>query len=112
MLGWSISANACLSTSKRAITCPLSMPGFIISLRNPPPLDELGSIPGISRIEPLSATQFRVWHALDGNPGSTVITLAEQRGWQLEQLTPLHATLEEVYAKITGAEPAAIGDTK
>lgn len=89
-----------------------NMPGFLISLRNPPPLDELANIPGISRIEPLSATQFRVWHALDDNPGSTVITLAEQRGWQLEQLTPLHATLEEVYAKITGAEPAAMGDAK
>ena len=80
-----------------------SVSGFIISLRNPPPLSELEGIAGISSVEPLSATQFRVLHAPDTNPSAALLALAERQGWQLEQLTPLQATLEEVFARITDA---------
>ena len=80
-----------------------SISGFIISLRNPPSLSELEGIAGVSSVEPLSATQFRVLHAPDASVGDTLLTLAAQHGWQLEQLTPLQATLEEVFAQITHA---------
>ena len=81
--------------------------GFIISLRNPPAPSELENIDGISSVEQLSATQFRVLHAPDKNPGSTLLRLAAQHDWQLEQLTPLQATLEEVFVRITGEETAS-----
>ena len=86
-----------------------SVSGFIISLRNPPPLSVLEGIAGISHVEQLSATQFRVLHApasnsTTANPKGALLTLAEQQGWQLEQLTPLQATLEDVFVKITDAE--------
>ena len=77
--------------------------GFIVSLRNPPPLSELQGIAGVDGVEQLSATQFRVRHAPDANPGEALLALAAQRGWQAEQLTPLQATLEEVFARITHA---------
>ncbi|OGS95080.1 MAG: ABC transporter ATP-binding protein [Gallionellales bacterium RIFCSPLOWO2_12_FULL_57_18] len=83
-----------------------SVSGFIISLRNPPPPGELEAIDGVSSVEQLSATQFRVLHTPDANPGGTLVTLAERHGWQLEQLTPLQATLEEVFVKITAADMA------
>jgi hypothetical protein len=47
-----------------------------------------------------------VLHAPASNPKAALLTLAEQQDWQLEQLTPLHATLEEVFVKITDAETA------
>ena len=78
--------------------------GFIVSLRNPPPLSELEGIAGVSGVEQLSATQFRVLHAPDANPGSALLSLAERQGWQVEQLTPLQATLEEVFVRITDAD--------
>lgn len=85
--------------------------GFTVSLHNPPPLSELEAIAGVGSAEQLSATQFRVLHAPDTNPGSALLTLAEQRGWQLEQLTPLQATLEEVFVKITAAGKNDTGET-
>lgn len=84
-----------------------SVSGFIVVLRNPPPLDTLEGITGISHVEPLSATKFRVLHKPEDNPKSALISLAEQQGWQLEQLTPLQATLEEVYVRITAPEQSA-----
>jgi ABC-2 type transport system ATP-binding protein len=89
-----------------------SVSGFTISLRNPPPLSVLEGIAGISHVEQLSATQFRVLHAPDHNPKGELLTLAEQQGWQLEQLTPLQATLEDVFVKITDTEKNAAGETK
>ncbi len=83
-----------------------SVSGFIIGLRNPPPLSVLEDIAGISHVEQLSATQFRVLHGTDQNPKGALLTQAEQQGWQLEQLTPLQATLEEVFVRITDAETA------
>jgi ABC-2 type transport system ATP-binding protein len=87
-----------------------SVSGFIIGLRNPPSLDVLDGVPGISHVEQLSSTQFRVLHTPDINPKSTLLSMAEQQGWQLEQLTPLHATLEDVFVRITDAETAATGE--
>lgn len=84
--------------------------GFTISLRNPPPLGELQAIPGVSSVEQLSAMQFRVLHLPDAHPGSTLLMLAAQHGWQLEQLTPLQATLEDVFAKITEEEQLTTGN--
>ncbi|MGA7750724.1 MAG: ABC transporter ATP-binding protein [Gallionella sp.] len=86
--------------------------GFIISLRNPPGLSELQAIAGVSSVEQLSPTRFRVLHAPDNNPGDALLRLSAQQGWQLEQLTPLQATLEEVFAKITDAESATTGEAK
>ena len=89
-----------------------SVSGFIITLRNPPALSELEGIAGVTSVEQISATQFRVLHDPDNDPGSALLQLSAQHGWQLGQLTPLQATLEEVFVKITGAEAAATGEAK
>ncbi len=89
-----------------------SVSGFIVSLRNPPALGELEGIAGISRVEQISATQFRVLHKPEDNPKAALLSFSEQHGWQLEQLTPLQATLEDVYVRITDAETAMTGEAK
>ncbi|HEY0664699.1 MAG TPA: ATP-binding cassette domain-containing protein [Gallionella sp.] len=81
--------------------------GFTITLRNPPPPEELLAIAGISSVEALSATQFRVLHQPGANPSAMLLNLAALHGWQLEQLTPLQSTLEDVFARITEEGPVA-----
>lgn len=76
--------------------------GFLISLRHPPALSELQRIQGVTSIEQISPTQFRILHLPDDNPGSLMLSAAAQNGWQLTELTPLHTTLEEIFVKITG----------
>lgn len=80
-------------------------PGFVVTLLAPPELTELQAIAGVSRVEQISATQFRVLHQADANPGSILLELAGQRGWRAEQLVPLQSRLEEVFVKITRDEP-------
>ena len=80
--------------------------GFIITLRQPPELSELRAISGVTSAEPLTDNQFRILHTPEDNPTSLVLSQAACHGWQLEQLTPLHATLEDIFVKITGDESA------
>lgn len=76
-------------------------PGFIVTLLAPPELAELQAIAGVQQVEPLSATQFRILHAPDTDPGTALLALAAQRGWQAKQLVPLQARLEDVFVQIT-----------
>jgi ABC-2 type transport system ATP-binding protein len=85
-----------------------SVSGFVVGLRNPPPPGVLQAMQGVASVEQLSDTQFRVLHAPEHDPRAELLTQAEQQGWQLEQLTPLQATLEEVFVSITDAETAAV----
>lgn len=75
--------------------------GHLISLRNPPALSEIVNIHGINSVEQLSATEFRIMHAPEADTVNQLLSLAAQHNWQLLQLTPLHATLEETFVKIT-----------
>jgi ABC-2 type transport system ATP-binding protein len=83
--------------------------GFIITLNQPPDLSALSAIAGVTKVEPISPTQFRIFHTQEHNPSSALLTLAAENHWQLAQLTPLHASLEEVFVRITDADSALTG---
>ncbi len=87
-------------------------PGFIVSLRNPPEISVLAGIAGVSSVEQTGPTRFRVLHTPDSNPGDALLQLAARQNWQLDQLTPLQASLEEVFVRITAAETATSGEVK
>lgn len=76
-------------------------PGFIVTLLAAPELAELQAIAGVQQVEQLSATQFRILHTPDTDPGTVLLALAAQNGWQAKQLVPLQARLEDVFVQIT-----------
>lgn len=76
-------------------------PGFIVTLLAAPELAELRAIAGVLQVEPLSATQFRILHTPDSDPGTALLALAAQRDWQAKQLVPLQARLEDIFVQIT-----------
>jgi hypothetical protein len=79
-------------------------PGFIVTLLSPPPLSELEDIIGVEQVEALSATRFRIMHNEENNTSATLLSLAAERGWQAQQLTPLKGSIEDVYTRITENE--------
>ena len=81
-------------------------PGFLVTLLAPPPLAELQAIAGVQQVEQLSATQFRIFHSVGSTTGATLLGLAAQQHWQAQQLTPLQASLEDVFMQLTQNEEA------
>lgn len=89
------------STSAQMQQYGRNQPGFILTLMSPPALPELQSVAGVQQVDQLSATQFRILHAHDSNPGAALLELAAKKGWQAEPLVPLRSALEEVFMQIT-----------
>lgn len=80
-------------------------PGFLVTLLTPPPLAALQIIEGVQHVEQISPTQFRILHALGSPTGATLLALAAQHQWQAQQLTPLQASLEDVFMQLTQDQP-------
>ena len=88
-------------------------PGFIVTLLAPPALAELQAIAGVRQVEQLSPTQFRILYAAASqsespDPGTVLLGLAAQQGWQAKQLVPLQARLEDVFMQITQDEEETV----
>lgn len=75
--------------------------GFIVTLLAPPELDVLKTVPGVTDVEMLSATRFKILHPIDANTAEALLKLSAQQGWQAQQLTPVRGNLEDAFVQIT-----------
>lgn len=81
--------------------------GVVLGLRQPPALEELQCIPGVVSAQALTSTEFRLQFAESTDPTETIVKIAAERHWGLQQLTPTQASLEEVFVQLTQQEEAA-----
>ena len=72
----------------------------------PPPASELAAIAGVTAVETLPSGLFRLCYQPGCNPTAALTARAEAQGWGLHTLAPASASLEEVFAELTG-QPAA-----
>jgi gliding motility-associated transport system ATP-binding protein len=75
-----------------------------VGFQHPPAPEELARVPGVTRVEALSAHQFRVFHEQGSDPSEALLEAAARNAWGLNVLTPGHASLEEVFVRITQGE--------
>ena len=80
--------------------------GFILTLHQPPSLEVLRAVAGVTEVTALDAHSFRIRHTPEHNPSGELLNLAAAQGWQVEQLTPLRTSLEEVFVRLTSGENA------
>lgn len=75
---------------------------MIVVLQRPPLREEFDVIGGISDVEPLGETTFRLWY--DGNDDTLkrVVALSVSRGWELVEVRAEKSSLEEIFAKLSG----------
>ncbi|PCH61846.1 MAG: ABC transporter ATP-binding protein [Gammaproteobacteria bacterium] len=78
---------------------------LLLELSNPPVVEQLNQLSGVLSVEALSTTQFRLHYHPDNNPTESLLNQAVSQHWQLQQLTPEHHSLEDVFMKIIKNEP-------
>lgn len=78
--------------------------GFVVTLQAPPDIKELYRVSGVTNVERLSASRFKILHSVDSGTAEELLELAVKRGWQAQQLTPLHGNIEDAFVHIT-SEP-------
>lgn len=67
-----------------------------IRLNAPPPIAELARLPVVTRVEDLGGGQFRLHHAVGIAPHQALIEYAQAGGWDLWEMTPEPAGLEQI----------------
>ena len=79
-----------------------------LGLNAPPPVAELAQLPTVTRVEELGGGQFRLHHAAGAAPIQTLLDQVRAGGWELWELTPEQASLEQIFVELTlEQEPAA-----
>ncbi|OUR64572.1 ABC transporter ATP-binding protein [Methylophaga sp. 42_25_T18] len=73
---------------------------LLLELSKPPVVEQLKQLTGVLAVEALSTTQFRLHYHPDNNPTESLLNQSVSQHWQLQQLTPEHHSLEDVFMKI------------
>lgn len=80
---------------------------ILLGLHHPPAPDALKELDGVTEVETLSATQFRIHHAEGIDPTERLLKAAVEKGWGLYQITPHQTSLEDVFVQLTQGEDNA-----
>jgi len=72
-----------------------------VSLNAPPPVTELARLPGVARVEELGGGQFRLHHAAGAAPHAALLEQARAGDWEVWELTPEQASLEQIFVELT-----------
>jgi len=81
---------------------------LLIGLRNPPALEEILRISGVSEAESLANGMIRVRYAESSEPSEAIVQAAVQQGWGLHQIAPDQTSLEDVFMQLTYQEQLAV----
>jgi ABC-2 type transport system ATP-binding protein len=71
--------------------------------------EALLALPGVTGVEDRGSCSYVVEHAPGSDPREAIFRLAAARGWVLSTMTATHASLEDVFVRLTTREepPAA-----
>ena len=77
---------------------------LLVTLNSPPNIEQLQNISGISSVDSINETQFKLHYQPDNNPTTELLELAVNQQWQLVELTHEHHSLEDVFMNIIQQE--------
>jgi len=69
--------------------------------------DALAALEGVTSVDRLGPSRYRVEHAADGDPREEIFHLAVERGWVLRELTREMTSMEDVFVRLTTTEEEA-----
>jgi ABC-2 type transport system ATP-binding protein len=85
--------------------------GFVLALRNPPAMQVLKALPGVTGVEQLDGQRFRITGREGAETAMEVADAAAEGGWGLFELVPATGALEETFLRLTSGDslPLAAG---
>lgn len=77
---------------------------ILLTLGAPPDIATLEQLPGVTSIDAISNTHFKIHYQPDHNPTQIILESTVSHGWQLTALTPGQHSLEDVFMNIIQQE--------
>jgi len=59
------------------------------------------AIPGVISIEKITENQIRIHHRMTDNPGKHIAETIIAAGWELQELTPVKRSMEDIFIVLT-----------
>ena len=75
---------------------------LLITLKNPPSIEELQQIQGVVRVDSVTAKNFRVWFEPEEDINNRIVNTSVARGWMLSEITVERSSLDEIFARLSG----------
>ena len=76
---------------------------MLLFMNNPPGLDELAAIPGITGVELLHDQSIRMQFNASVSISQQVIAMSVQKGWQLSEIMLEKSSLDEIFAQLSNS---------
>ena len=95
-----------MSDSINGLTQRMQGSSLLIALRQPPAIEQLSAIEGVTAVEVLGDGRLRLSHAPQTELAEALVERAVAEGWGLYELSPERLSLEDVFVNITTTEPA------
>jgi len=93
-----------LSDSVTGLSQQMQTSSLLVELAKPPIHQKLQELDGVTSLDVLSATLFRLHYSPERDPTDEVLNQAITNHWQLKQLTPEQHSLEDVFMDIIQKE--------
>ena len=87
----------------------MQVSSLLVTLNSPPTRVALYSLEGITSVESLSPTRFKLHYQPDNNPTELLLNQAIKHHWQLTELTPMQHSLEDAFMNIIQQENSVTG---
>jgi ABC-2 type transport system ATP-binding protein len=84
---------------------------LLVTLKTPPTRVQLYTLEGVTSIESLSPTQFKLHYHPENNPTELLLEQAVNQNWQLMELTPIQHSLEDTFMNIIQQENTSVEQT-
>ena len=81
---------------------------ILLTLGSPPDIASLEQLSGVTSIDAISNTHFKIHYQPDHNPTQIILESTVSHGWQLTALTPGQHSLEDVFMNIIQQETVQI----
>jgi ABC-2 type transport system ATP-binding protein len=95
------------SDSIGALARRMEHSALTVALRNPPPIEALAQVGGVTAVHAVDAQRFRLEFIPEQNPAERLVWDAVKQGWGLHELVPEQRTMEDVFVELTHEEAAA-----
>jgi ABC-2 type transport system ATP-binding protein len=73
----------------------------LLTMQNPPPVDELIKIPGVTKVDVLTERQMRLFFSGDTEITGQIIELSVRNGWELREISLDKTSVDEIFAQLS-----------
>ncbi len=78
---------------------------LVVRFRTAPEIAALEKLQGVETVQPVDNGRLRIFHQADVDPTDGVVRLSAERDWGLQEISPEHGSLEQLFVQMTETVP-------